>query len=134
VTDTPKATAVDWNSLAWFTLYTGEISDRDLEAANTAMRMTQSRNPGIVHTLGCLKAMRGDTAGARKLLSQYLDTQDDFNDSARLLLGLILEHLELPEAARGMYEKLTPPKTDSPTSSYDLAQRRLGAMRAPITR
>ena len=101
-----------------------------LAAANTAMRLTQSRNSQILHTLGCVEAELGDTAGARTLLYQYVDAAGSLDDSGRLLLGLITEHLGLPEVARQNYEKVAQPQFNEPISSYALEQQRLAAIKA----
>jgi hypothetical protein len=51
------------------------------------------------------------------------------DDAGRMLLGLIDEQLDLPEAARENFEKLNRPKFSFGGSSYALAQKRLAAMK-----
>ena len=130
VTHTAKVTATDWNNLAWVSLFANDTGTAVLEAASTANRLTQGRNAADLHTLGCVKALQGDTAGARKALYQYIDLSGTLNDAGRMLLGLITEQLGLPDVARENYEKLTRPKFGVGGSSYALAQKRLAAMKA----
>jgi len=132
VTHTPKVSADDWNILAWVSLFVNDAGVAALEAANTASRLTQNRNAPAQHTLGCVKALQGDTAGARKALFQYVDLggSRSLDDSARMLLGLIDEQLDLMDVARENFEKMTRPKTDVGGSSYALAQKRLATMKS----
>lgn len=130
VTHTAKVTATDWNNLAWVSLFANDTGSATLEAASTANRLTQGRNAADLHTLGCVKALQGDTAGARKALYQYIDLSGSLNEAGRMLLGLIDEQVGLPDVARQNYEKLTQPKFGVGGSSYALAQKRLAAMKA----
>jgi predicted Zn-dependent protease len=129
VTHTAKVTASDWNNLAWISLLANDTGVAALEAANTANRLTQGRNASQLHTLGCVKALQGDTAGARKALYQYMDIGGSLDDAGRTLLGLIAEQLDLPDIARENFEKLKHPKFGVGGSSYALAQQRLAAMK-----
>lgn len=130
VTRTAKVTAVDWNNLAWISLLANDTGTSVLEAAGTANRLTQSRNASYLHTLGCVEALQGDTAGARKALFQYMDLgSGSVDDSGKMLLGLIEEQLDLADAARENFEKLARPKFGVGGSSYALAQKRLAAMK-----
>jgi Tfp pilus assembly protein PilF len=130
VTRTAKVTATDWNDLAWYALFTDSVDADVLEAANTATRLTQNRNASLIQTLGCVQALRGDTAAAHKSLYQYLDLAGDTDDAARLLHGLIMEQVGVTESAREDYQRLARPKKREATSSYALGQRRLASMAA----
>ena len=132
VTHTAKVSASDWNNLAWVSLFVNDTGVAALEAASKANRLTQNRSGPDQHTLGCLKALQGDTAGARKALFQYVDLGGarPLDDSARMLLGLIDEQLDLMDVARENFEKLTRPKPSVGGSSYALAQKRLAAMKS----
>ncbi len=124
---TSKVTAQDWNQIAWTALFAGESK---LEAAKTTVRLTQNRNLASLHTLGCVEAAVGDTAAARRILFQYIDAHGTFDDSGRLLLGLLAERLGLPDVAREDYGGLEQPKEPAALSSWALAQIQLGAMKA----
>ncbi len=127
---TPKVAASDWNQLAWISLFTGVTGNAALDAANTAMRLTQNRSRNIVHTLGCVQAATGDTASARKQLKQYLELtgSDEIDDAARLLSGLIAEQLGFHDLARERYGAIKKAEFREATSTYELAQLRLAVM------
>ena len=128
LSQTSKVTPQDWNSLAWTSLYSSETGAAAVEAANTANRLTQNRNAGIQHTLGCVKAATGDTSGARKALFQYLDSAGEMDDAGRVLLGMIQEQLGLSDTARATYSKIKSVDPDPLMTNYALAQKRLAAM------
>ena len=130
---TSKVTAQDWNTLAWTSLFTGETGPAALEAANNAARLTQGRNVNLVHTLGCVKAATGDTAGARKALFQYLDSTGEWDDAAQVLLGMIQEQLGLTASARHTYEEIRKAEFETPTSSFALARKQLAHLDLPAT-
>jgi tetratricopeptide (TPR) repeat protein len=130
VTRSAKATAADWNRVAWVSLYTDKPGADAIEAANNAVRLTQNKSASSIHTLGCVQAASGDTASARKQLNRYLDivALDDIDEAGRVQFGLILEQLGFDELARRQYELVKKPENETALSSYELAQRRLTLM------
>ena len=132
----PKAVANDWNQLAWISLFAEPGIPPDVEAAQKGVQLSQNRNTSYVHTLGCVHARTGDAAAARKEMVRYLDSlgYSEGDDAARLLHGLILEQIGLPDAARTEYQSLKEPERAEPLSSYALGRLRLEAMKQPVQR
>ncbi len=126
-----KATAVDWNNEAWLTLFLpGELKP-DVDAANTANRLTQGRNSADVHTLGSIQADTGQLKDARQSLVRYLsffDATTGINESAQYLMGRIAEGIGLRETAEKFYSAIAKPKVDGGDAAYDIAQIRLKVM------
>ena len=133
VTDTRKAVASDYNNEAWLTLFSPGVRLPDLEAANTANRLTQNRAAGDLHTLSAVQAERGELRDARQNLVRYLTLAGpppNINDAARYLMGRIAEGLGLRETATETYDAIAKPKVDTGDDVYALAQVRLKALRS----
>jgi tetratricopeptide (TPR) repeat protein len=127
-----KAAPVDWNDEAWLTLLAPGVLTPDLEAANTANRMTQGRSASVIHTLGSVQAEIGQFKEARQSLVRYLGFFDagttGINASAHYLMGRIAEGISLRETAAQIYSAIPKPKTEIGDDAYDLAQIRLKVM------
>jgi len=91
-------------------------------------------SPAILHTLACLYAETGKTKEAHDLLLRAMDelNLDEPNDDYWYAFGRIAEQLGELDVAIADYRKLEKPKIAMaiPTSTYQLAQNRLNAMRA----
>jgi tetratricopeptide (TPR) repeat protein len=123
-----KATAVDWNDEAWLTLFLPGELQPDMDAANTANRLTQGRNTSDVHTLASVQAEAGQLKEARQSLVRYLSFYDAWaaiNEPARYLIGRIAEGVGLRETAEQFYSTVAKPRIESGDDVYDLAQIRL---------
>jgi tetratricopeptide (TPR) repeat protein len=129
-----KAEGQDLNGVAWNALFTGKVSQEDLEAATKSAQVTQNSSAGILHTLGCVYAEMGKTKEAREVLVQAIDLlgMDDLDANYWYGFGRIAEQYGETEAASADYEKAKKPKDDLqvPGSSYALAQKRLAAMKS----
>jgi tetratricopeptide (TPR) repeat protein len=124
-----KAMPIDWNNLAWLSLFVpGKIAP-DVKSAETSVRLTQERNLPSIHTLSAIQAEIGKLKEARAGLLRYLGTSDAINDSAWYVEGRIAESLGLKEAAMEIYSKIARPPRPIGDAAYDLAQVRLGVMR-----
>ncbi len=124
-----KAMPIDWNNLAWLSLFVpGKIAP-DIKSAETSVRLTQERNLPSIHTLSAIQAEIGKLKEARAGLLRYLGTSDAINDSAWYVEGRIAESLGLKEAAIEIYSKISRPPRPIGDAAYDLAQVRLGVMR-----
>ena len=64
--DQGKEDASLLNSMAWFSLYTGKVSDTDVATATRATQMERD-NAAILHTLACVYAETGKTKEAHDL-------------------------------------------------------------------
>jgi len=121
------------NSIAWYALYTPQITESEMSAAVKATQMSKE-NPHILHTLACLYAVTGKTREAHDLLLRSMDelNLDEPNDDYWYAFGLIAEQYGEREIAIADYSKLKPPTEplEISTSSYVLAQARLKALGA----
>jgi tetratricopeptide (TPR) repeat protein len=125
-----KGTPTDWNNLAWISIFVpGKIAP-DLKSAETAVRLTQERTIGFIHTLSSIQVEMGKLKEARAGLVRYLGTGDTINDSAWYLEGRIAEDLGLKETAAAIYSTIAKPSRPGGDSAYDLAQIRMKVMQA----
>jgi len=131
VCSSAKATAGTWNSKAWLTLFAPGAVTPDVEAANTANRLTQGRSSYVWGTLGSVLAETGQLKEARQALVGYLglfDPSTGIDGAARYVIGRIAEGLGLRETAEESYSAIARPKLDGGDDVYDLAQVRLKIM------
>jgi transglutaminase-like putative cysteine protease/tetratricopeptide (TPR) repeat protein len=128
-----KQNAEILNSLAWFALFLPQASADDVATAVKATQMAND-NPHILHTLGCLYAVTGDTKDAREVLLRAMDdlNLDEPNDDFWYAWGLIAEQYGERQIAIADYQKLKKPKEvlEIPSSTWKLAQMRLKALGA----
>ena len=131
--DMGKEDASLLNSMAWFSLYTGKVTDADVATATKATQMDRD-NPAILHTLACVYAETGKTKEAHDLLLRAMDdlNLDEPDDDYWYAFGRIAEQYGEREVAIADYRKLEKPKEEMliSTSTYQLAQNRLKAMGA----
>jgi transglutaminase-like putative cysteine protease/Flp pilus assembly protein TadD len=133
IADLGKQDAEVLNEDAWLALYTGTIDDKDLATGIKATQLAKD-NPHILHTLACLYAETGKTKEARDLLIRSMDelNLDEPNDDYWYAFGRIAEQYGERDVAIADYRKLEKPKQvlAIPSSSWELAQMRLKALKA----
>ncbi|HTX75498.1 MAG TPA: DUF3857 domain-containing protein [Terracidiphilus sp.] len=121
------------NEIAWVSLYTGHVDQKDIDAGIRATQLAKD-NPAILHTLACAYAETGKTTEARNLLLRAMDdlNLDAPNDDYWYAFGRIAEQYGERDIAIADYRKLEKPKQvlAIPTSSWELAQIRLKALNA----
>jgi len=121
------------NSIAWFALFTGKVSQADIATAIKATQMSKD-NPAILHTLACLYAEAGQPKDAHDLLLRGMDdlNLEEPDDDYWYAFGRIAEDYGEREIAIADYKKLAKPKDpiQIPTSTYVLAQARLKVLGA----
>lgn len=131
--DLGKEDAELLNETAWLSLYTGHVEDKDVAAAIKATQLTKD-NPHILHTLACVYAETGKTKEAHDLLLKSMDelNLDEPSDDYWFALGRLAEQYGERDIAVADYRKLQKPKAvlAIPSSSYELAQMRLKALKA----
>ncbi|MGA2570335.1 MAG: DUF3857 domain-containing protein [Terracidiphilus sp.] len=131
--DLGNADAMLLNNVAWDALFTGKVSQDDVDKAIRATQM-QKDAPSILHTLACLYAEVGNTKDAHDVLLRAMDDWDldEPNDEVWYVLGRIAEDFGERDIAIADYRKLHKPKQvlAIPTSTWRLAQMRLKAMGA----
>jgi tetratricopeptide (TPR) repeat protein/transglutaminase-like putative cysteine protease len=130
-----KEDAMMLNNEAWYALFSGKVTQDDIALAIRATEM-QKDTPSILHTLACLYAEVGDTKDARDVLLRAMDVWnlDQPNDDVWYVLGRIAEQYGERDIAIADYSRLNKPKEvlSLPTSTWQLAQRRLKAMGADL--
>ena len=123
-----KAEAPDLNGAAWNALFTGKVSDDDIENAIKAAQLSKTKTAEL-HTLGSVYAEIGKIKEAREVLIQSMDllNLDEPNPDYWYAFGRIAEQYGERNAALADYARVTKPKKalQIPSSSYRLAQNRL---------
>jgi tetratricopeptide (TPR) repeat protein len=131
--DDGKAMPRDYNEIAWFSLFTGEVKPSDIEVALKATQLSEN-NTSNLHTLGCIFAEVGKTKEAREVLIQAMDllNLDSPDENYWYAFGRIAEQYGEREVALAYYSRVSRPKYVSGIhdSAYDLAQVRLQALRS----
>ena len=126
-----KAEAADLNNVAWYALFTGNVSQDDVADAIKALQLNQN-NASSLHTLGCVYAEVNKTKEAREVLIQAMDllTLDEPESNYWYAFGRIAEQYGEIEVAKADYARVTRPKREMEIagSSYHLAQNRLKIM------
>jgi len=123
----------DYNNAAWLALFTGKDFDKAIEFARkaTATPRIGRAHSGRLHTLAALYAATGKTVEARDVLLKSLDARgaDALGSSDWYVLGLIAENYGVRDFALNAYKRVEKDPIDSGLMTYDLAQRRLEAMK-----
>ena len=127
------ANASNLNNLAWLSLFTGKVMELDIQ---TAIRSEEMNNSWYtLHTLGSLYAEVGRTKEARDVFLKAMDLADldEPDESFWYGFGRIAEQCGERALAAAYYKKVTKPRfaVDLPTSSYQLAQKRLQLTNVP---
>lgn len=130
VVNHPNAHPGMLNEIAWYRLG----ANRDLAGARELVRRAVTGNPrsaSAVNTLAAIEAELGelDPAIKNNWKSMELRRTAAPIGSDWYVAGRIAEQLGLRADAEALYKRV-PPARDWPLSSYDLAQRRLAALRA----
>jgi len=124
-----KAESGDYNSQAWYSLFTGKTDASDVDAATKAAQLSKT-SASTLHTLGCAYAEVGKTREAREVLIQAMDllNLDGPDDNYSYAFGRIAERDGELQAAETYYNAVKKPALAEviPGSSYRLAQTRLG--------
>ena len=127
-----KATASNYNELAWLLLERGRVDDEALDFGQRAATLSDYTQSPALHTLACLYAEKGRTAEAYRIIVQAIGAKPDETPGADdwYVFGRLAEQYGLPDVARKYYRKVTPPKSldAEPMSTHALAARRLGAL------
>ncbi|MGH9772171.1 MAG: hypothetical protein ACRD4Q_10810 [Candidatus Acidiferrales bacterium] len=133
IIDSGRAQARDLNSLAWDSLFIGNIEPSDIDAALKATQLIKD-NPSILNTLGCVYAAVGKTSEARDVLVKAMDLQnlDEPNEDVWYAFGLIAEQFGETAVAIANYGRVMRPSNpeEITASSFLLAQSRLKALQS----
>lgn len=133
IVDSGKAEAQDYNGLAWNALFENSLGTDAFGAVDRANMMTQQKSGPILHTAAAMYAEVGKTKEARTTILQRMEIEghEEPDDNEWYVFGRILEQYGLNDAAKSAYRKLKKPDEAwmEPLSSYELAQRRLAALK-----
>jgi transglutaminase-like putative cysteine protease/tetratricopeptide (TPR) repeat protein len=128
-----KADASTLNIIAWLSLFTGTVTDADIQTAIRGTQLNRNSWP-ILHTLGCLYVETGKIKESHNVLLQAMDLAelDEPNGEFWYAFGRLAEQFAEYDLAKTDYAKVPKPKmaANIPGSTYLLAQRRLQNMTA----
>lgn len=132
IVDAGKATASDFNEIAWMRLELGRVDDKTVEYSQRATSLSSYGNASDLHTLASIYAEMGKTAEAYRLILQSLAARSDEAPGSDdwYVFGRLAEHYGLPDVARDYYKRVSPPTGKEPEalSTHALAARRLLAL------
>ena len=107
-----KASANDFNQLAWLLLERGRVDDAALDFGQRAATLSDYKQAAFLHTLACLYAEQGRTAEAYRIILQSIGTRADEAPGAEdwYVFGRLAEQYGLPDVARKYYRKVARPE------------------------
>src|SRR5947209_11704634 len=127
-----KATARDFNELAWLRLELGRTDDKTVEYGQRAATLSSYGNASHLHTLASIYAEMGKTAEAYRLILQSLAARNDEAPGADdwYVFGRLAEHYGLPDVARDYYKRVSPAasREEEAMSTHALVARRLATL------
>ncbi|MCL4523463.1 MAG: DUF3857 domain-containing protein [Acidobacteria bacterium] len=127
-----KATASDYNGMAWGALFIEPMPQQAVEDAQRAAQLSQNNNAAIVHTLSAVWAEAGKTNEAREAMLQAIELYnlEEPNAAIWYLYGRLAELWGEKQTAVAAYKRMEKPKNieRQPTATYRLAQRNLKRM------
>lgn len=129
-----EATASSLNSLAWLQVVQDRTSDKTLEIARRAVRMSSNDNAAIQHTLATVLADLGSASEALQSLQRSMANRssDGPGPNEWYVVGRIAEALGEAGVARACYRRVDPPAKDSgeppEETCHALAVRRLAKL------
>lgn len=130
-----KASANDLNSAAWNVLFTGKVTQADVEFALKALELSPDET-STMHTLACLYAEMGNAPKATEILLRSMDllNLDEPNEDYWYAFGRIAELYGEREEALAAYSRVKTPEQPAaiPTSTFKLAQMRLQVLNSTV--
>lgn len=129
-----EATAGDYNSLAWLSLFRRPFADASIEDARKAAEMSENSNWPILHTLAAVYAEAGKTLEARQTILRSMDVAGTLDPRSEdwYVFGRIAEEYGERDAAIAAYKRVEKPERNEamPLSTFLLAEKRLKAISA----
>lgn len=130
VLDSGEAELTDYNSLAWYSLYTG-VPDPDLIAKRQIIQRLMQGSSSVLHTLACVLADSGRILEAQEVFGKYLEKRGsrEPEPATWLAYGMLAQRFGLADTAVYAFQKVTLAKgyeSEYPgISSWKLAQMHL---------
>jgi hypothetical protein len=127
----PKRAAGYLNDSAWWALY-GVVDDEAVQEIQRSREISSS--PSYINTAACVyaAAKKYDSA-AQEILRMVRGSaerkEEDLHASYWYARGLMAEGFGRVETARGFYKRVVKEKVSSPSDVWNLAQKRLQALR-----
>lgn len=112
VVESGKATAVDYNNLAWSSLLLDALPDDAVPSAQKAVSLTKEEDRAELHTLATVQAVHGDAAEAIQSLVKAVDLTDELTPADWLVVGKVAEQYGLVEEALRAYSRAAADTTD----------------------
>lgn len=126
--DSGKGDFTDLNGMAWLSLFTGKITQHDVDMSQQSNMQTQNKSYATLHTLACLYAEVGKTVEARQVIAQAMKASSlrQPDEDAWYVFGRVYEQYGLNDAALVAYNKVEKPEDmDNTASTYELARLRV---------
>jgi tetratricopeptide (TPR) repeat protein len=131
LTTSGKATAGEYNNLAWLDIVEENVTDESLRLAQQAVAMTEYSQVSSLHTLATVYAELRRVTEARDVLLALLENRpsSDLASPDWYILGRIAEEYGVVDAALEAYERVESPEGGPDASStFALATRRIAAL------
>ncbi len=129
--ESPKGVPGDWNSVGWFSLFAGDLTPEKI--AGLQQVMSNNPSPGILHTLALMYAEANKSTEAREtiLSAMRLWGLEEPDALSWLVFGRLAEQFGVVDEAISDYSKVEGKEedSDSPYSSFALAQKRLAILK-----
>jgi tetratricopeptide (TPR) repeat protein len=119
----------DFNNMAWWSLFAGN-GVPDERALEWAVRAAANDDAADVHTLGCVQAAMGRTLEALETFDRLVTLRKEIDLDDEYLLAEIHRQLGYVDEAREVYARLAKLDQDDPSSTAELARRRLKTLKA----
>ena len=131
ILESSQAVGSDYNSAAWYGLFTGKAEDLKVDLATKSLQLNHNSTASM-HTLGCVYAAVGKAKEAREVFLQAMEllNMEEPDPNYWYGFGRIAEDYGERDAALEDYKKVKEPSHPFwiPGSSYRLAQMRLAEM------
>jgi tetratricopeptide (TPR) repeat protein len=128
---THLATRSELNNVAWGALFVPSDLKAVLPIAQAACEPQSTAPSNMLHTLATIQAELGDYGNARAQLNLSMSRRggNDIQDHEWYTWGRIAEGLGYRDEARAAYQRVEKPEYISDVATYELAQRRLKALK-----
>ncbi len=117
------------NNYAWNCLFMDKLPEDAIEISQRAVRMTENKQFGVLHTLSAVYAEVGRVGEARQLLVEGMGKEGmaEPDSAVWYVFGRIAEQYGRMDAAVKAYKRVEDDREGEPRSNttYNLAQRRL---------